>query len=40
MFWQSSGRKKMPGWPFLTMLLLVPWCRLRYQTLAGIGEPG
>src|SRR5215813_12525574 len=38
MFWQSSGRKKMLGLPFLRMLLLVPWCRLRYQALAGIGE--
>src|SRR5215468_7627335 len=38
MFWQSSGRKKMLGAPFLRMLLLVPWCRFRYQALAGIGE--
>ena len=27
----------MVGCPFLRMLLLVPWCRLRYQPLGGIG---
>src|SRR5215469_2348985 len=34
---QSSGRKKMVGWPFCRMLLLLPWCRLRYQPVVGIG---
>src|ERR1039458_9525494 len=34
---QSSGRKAGVGWPLARMLLLVPWCRLRYQPVAGSG---
>ena len=33
---QSSGRKAIVGAPLLRMVWLVPWCRLRYQPLAGI----
>ncbi len=37
MFAQSSGRKLAVGCPLATMLLLLPWCRLRYQPVAGTG---
>src|ERR1035441_134420 len=33
----GTGGRAGVGWPLARMLLLVPWCRLRYQPVAGSG---